>query len=219
VRAYNRVFLEIARFDRVGRRGWRGVASLTMLDAEFVGRMLSWSDTGAELERQGVIYAAILTEIRWRELFGKLIANSDMHFGNLSVFVKGTRATGLAPAYDMVPMSYAAQQAHIGEARFEPPLPSAADAAIWPTAYRAALDFWGRVACHRLVSGPFRKLARKNHARLLESRDVAALPRHSKRGWRPADRRCPSLGVSTTTKDTVGKQNTPACDAMSARMC
>jgi hypothetical protein len=58
----------------------------------------------------------------------------------------------------MLPMSYAPQQAHITEARFEPPLPSAADA-----------------ASRRLVSGPFRKLARANHARLLESRDVAAL--------------------------------------------
>jgi hypothetical protein len=175
VRAGNRMFLEVARFDRVGRRGRRGVVSLMMLDGEFVGRLLSWSDTGAELERHGVIDAAILTEIRWRELFGKLIANSDMHFGNLSLFVKGTRVTGLAPAYDMLPMSYSPQQAHITEAHFEPPLPSAADAAIWPTAYRAALDFWGRVASHRLVSGPFRKLAHRNHARLLESRDVAAL--------------------------------------------
>jgi hypothetical protein len=123
VRADNRMFLEIARFDRVGRCSRRGVISLMMLDAEFVGRLLSWSDTSV---------------------------------------------TGLAPAYDMLPMSYAPQQAHLAEAPFEPPLPSAADAAIWPTAYRAALDFWRRVASHRLVSGSFRKLARKSQAGLLD---------------------------------------------------
>jgi hypothetical protein len=53
--------------------------------------------TGAELERQGVIDAAILTEIRWCELFGKVIANGDMHFGNLSLFVKGSASPVLRP--------------------------------------------------------------------------------------------------------------------------
>ena len=174
-RARGRTFLEVQRFDRVGRRGRRGLVSMMMLDAEFVGRMLSWSDTGAELERQGIIDEAIRTDIRWRELFGQLIANTDMHFGNLSLFATGTRVTALAPAYDMLPSLYAPQQAHLATARFEPPLPSAADAPIWPKVHAAALDFWARVASHRLVSREFKRIARANRTTLAKSHDIASL--------------------------------------------
>jgi hypothetical protein len=175
VRGGGRVFLEVERFDRTARRGRRGLLSLTTLDAEFVGRVIGWSDTANELERLGIIDRVMATEIRWLELFGRLIANADMHFGNLSFYTRGTRISGVAPSYDMAPSLYAPQQAQLGDARFEPPLPGPDDAEIWTGAHRAALDFWRKVASHRLVSNEFKRLARVNRSRLVELRDFGGL--------------------------------------------
>ncbi|MDP3874321.1 MAG: type II toxin-antitoxin system HipA family toxin YjjJ [Methyloversatilis sp.] len=101
-------FLQIERFDRIGRLGRRALFSLTALDAEFVGEAsVGWPDIAARLAATGHIRpeAAAGAGLLWA--FGTLIGNSDMHAGNLSFVAEYGRPYDLAPAYDMTPMTFA----------------------------------------------------------------------------------------------------------------
>jgi hypothetical protein len=100
--------------------------------------------------------------VRFRELFGHLIANTDMHAANLSFFARGTRVVGLAPAYDMVPMLYANWHANVVEPRFELPTPSPGQADIWAEVCRLAEAFWSKVAAHPRISRGFQRIAQRN---------------------------------------------------------
>jgi hypothetical protein len=162
VQAGGRLFLEVERFDRMAGGGRRGLISLFALDAQFVGSFAGWVPAARALQRQGVIDAAAVDEVRWLSLFGRLIANTDMHEGNLSFFARGTRITDLAPAYDMSPALYAPTQGHLRTPPFQVPIPDPADGALWPSARAAAEQVWRAVATHPLVSPEFRAVARDN---------------------------------------------------------
>ncbi len=164
--AEDRVFLEVERFDRLPHGGRRGVISLWALDAEYAGRMNSWSDSAVRLQKKGVIDEGSVPMIRRLELFGGLIANTDMHPGNLSFFTKGARVTDLAPAYDMLPMRYSPRDGHSTDRDFEPPLPTGEDVLDFPAARRAAMEFWHRVAMDDAISEGFQSIARENEAKL-----------------------------------------------------
>lgn len=162
LREAGRVFLEVERFDRLLGIGRRGVISLFALDAEFVGRLHSWGDTATRLAALGKIAEDTRIEIRWRELFGHLIANTDMHAANLSFFTDGLQVIGLCPAYDMLPMAYAPQQGHLRQPPLTLPIPDPGDSPIWSDVCRAAADFWSAVASHPEVSEDFRRIAAAN---------------------------------------------------------
>lgn len=162
LQAGGRLFLEVKRFDRVGQHERRGVISFTALDAEWVGRMQSWTDTARHLVRQGRLREEALRETACLELFSKLIANTDMHHGNLSCICRGTTLVGLAPAYDVLPMLYAPVQGQLVERPFEPPIPSPADAPIWERVCAVAVELWERCAQHALVSERFQVIAGLN---------------------------------------------------------
>ena len=101
-------FLEVARFDRVGTLGRRGLLSLAALDAEFVGRAHQpWPVVVQRLAALGVVTpeAAQTAELLWA--FGTLMGNTDMHSGNLSFVSETGRPYEAAPAYDMTPMAFA----------------------------------------------------------------------------------------------------------------
>lgn len=100
-------FLEVRRFDRVGPVGRRALFSLQALDAEFVGSAGSWPLVVRALAREGVVehQAVAQTEVLWA--FGTLIANTDMHGGNLSFMAEQGRPYQIAPAYDMTCMAFA----------------------------------------------------------------------------------------------------------------
>jgi len=140
--------------------------------------MKSWSDSAAELARMGIIDAGALESTRWRELFGSLIGNTDMHPANLSFFATGARVLGIAPCYDMLPMLYTPQHGHVMVPELRPPTPSPEHAAHWDAASRAAADFWDQVASHAQVSRELRQAARDNRRAIDEWREVARrLPR------------------------------------------
>jgi hypothetical protein len=155
-------FLEVERFDRSPSGGRSGVLSLLALDAEFVGRMRSWSDSAVRLAELGVLPRPLLPDVTWLELFGHLIANTDMHGGNLSFSMRGNRVLELAPAYDMAPAQYAGQQGHLSDVLFRAPVPTPAFAGVWDSASRAALDFWHRASEHASISASFRRVAHQN---------------------------------------------------------
>lgn len=169
------VFLEMERFDRTAL-GRRGLMSLAALDLQYVGKLESWPSTATILAKQGHLDAATLLQINWLHLFGQLIANTDMHLGNLSVFTSATQIQSLAPAYDMLPMLYAPQQGHLPTRTFAPPLPPPhTDAPMWGDACQAAEQFWLLVHKDKRVSAGFRKIAGQNAGLVAASAKLSRL--------------------------------------------
>jgi len=177
----NRIFLEMERFDRT-LKGRKGLLSLRSLDLQFVGRLNSWTDTAEELFSQKRIDGAALQNIRWLEIFGRLIGNTDMHHGNLSFFHEEEKLMGLAPVYDMLPMLYAPQQNQIIPRNFQPSFPKASEMSVWTGAWKAACDFWMRVMSHEQISNQFREMAGENLKILAEwEKLVERLPKKNQR--------------------------------------
>ncbi|ASF46138.1 type II toxin-antitoxin system HipA family toxin YjjJ [Methylovulum psychrotolerans] len=101
-------FLEVVRFDHIGRLGRCALHSLTALDAEFAGLGIgSWPDIARVLANVRQINAKAVEGAAILWAFGTLIGNSDMHNGNLSFIAEHGRPYGIAPAYDMAPMAFA----------------------------------------------------------------------------------------------------------------
>lgn len=162
----DQIFLEVERFDRIPPKGRRGLISLLAIDAELVGSGRDWATSAGRLHEDGRIDAAARDEIRWRELFGRLIANTDMHQANLSFRFREPSILGVAPAYDMLPMLYAPQNEQLIERSFDPPTPRAQDADLWESACAAAGEFWDDVGADGRVSAPFRQVALENSRRV-----------------------------------------------------
>jgi HipA-like C-terminal domain len=106
-----RSYLESTRFDRVGASGRRHAVPLWAAHEAFVpGPKLSWSATCELLTTQRRLPLESAAQVSALRHFGRLIGNSDMHHGNLSLFVApGDAARGrftLAPVYDMLPMRW-----------------------------------------------------------------------------------------------------------------
>lgn len=170
--ASDQVFLEVERFDRVPGAGRRGVLSLFSLDAEYLGSMKGWTDSVTRLAGLGQVPKSAVHSTRLRELFGRLIGNTDMHAGNLSFFARGSRVLSLAPVYDMLPMLYAG--APVPGRELALPAPALGDAGVWREASRAALELWKASAREARVSASFKKIARENAARVEAWRKAAS---------------------------------------------
>lgn len=139
-----RTFLEVERFDRQGAHGRVPVCTLSSLNAALLGKAgQAWPPLAEALRRQGWLDAAAVrqTELLW--WFGRLIANTDMHEGNLA-FHPGLR---LAPAYDMLPMHYAPQRGgEVPPRTYAPARPLPQEKNAWQQAAEAALRYWLRCA-------------------------------------------------------------------------
>lgn len=157
-----RVFLEAERFDREGMHGRSPVCTLDALNAAFLGAPTTdWTRLVAELERRALLQTGVVPAVELLWWFGRLVANTDMHLGNLSFQV--APKLGLAPAYDMLPMAYAPLPGgEVPPRDFIPPLPVPAQRATWQTAATAALSFWRRASTDRRVSSPFQALCAAN---------------------------------------------------------
>jgi len=159
--AEGRRFLEVPRFDRMAAGGRRGVVSLEALHAAAVGtNSRNWPDAAAQLQRLGLIDEETLSTIQRLYLFGELIGNTDMHFGNLSFFLDDTLPLQPTPSYDMLPMLWApGSQGELIERDFRPlpPLPSMTEQ--WREAADWAESFWGRLIADDRLSNGFRPSA------------------------------------------------------------
>lgn len=178
--AGGRTFLESERFDRLPGHGRRGVISLFALDAQFLGALDGWIPTTERLSVLGVVPRDAVLTVRWRQRFGELIGNTDMHAGNLMFFMQTLKVQALAPAYDMSPARYAPRQSELPElAPLAPVFPGPDDGAVWTSVCEAAEDFWRAVERHDAISPSFRTLAARN-ARVV--RQQAELARRLPRG-------------------------------------
>lgn len=170
-----RVFLEVKRFDRIGKFGRRGLISLGSLDAEFSGTMNTWSKTAADLVNHKMIDAPLLEKIRFREIFGELIANNDMHLYNLSFFTQGNIITDLAPVYDMGPMLFMPRNNQIVKREFIPSLPLPENAKTWIAGLAAAEEFWHAVLEDKRISTNFKDIAMSCKIKIAELNNLTKL--------------------------------------------
>ncbi|WP_296510180.1 type II toxin-antitoxin system HipA family toxin YjjJ [Rhodoferax sp.] len=169
-----RVFLEVERFDRtpIGPAnpqglGRIGMVSLMVYDAEYVGAMDNWAATANRMQERQLLRPADARTLRLLEAFGVLIANTDRHYGNISLLLDDDD-WALAPAYDMLPMLYAP----VGGELVPRPLadrplqPTAATLPEWPQAMALARSFWSAAAADARISAGFRALCAGHLAQL-----------------------------------------------------
>jgi serine/threonine protein kinase HipA of HipAB toxin-antitoxin module len=164
-----RCFLEVERFDRHGLFGRSPLVSLGTLNAALVGDgTADWTRLAAKLQALGWLDASTVQRIAHLWWFGRLIANSDMHTGNLSFQPQlASGLLALAPAYDMLPMLYAPLAGgELPVRNFEPPLPLPPQRSTWMTACSAALEFWWGAAQDTRISASFQTLCRANAGKL-----------------------------------------------------
>jgi hypothetical protein len=160
-KAGGRTFLEVQRFDRVGESGRLPVCSWAALNAALVGKE-TWLDGAGELVRKRLLAPDGFAQVQRLWLFGKLIANTDMHDGNLS-FIPGTGGLTVAPAYDMLPMAYApGRGVELQEIEFAPVRALPAERSAWVDAAHAARLFWEEAAQDQRISAEFRRICATN---------------------------------------------------------
>jgi hypothetical protein len=177
LRHAGRTFLEVERFDRHGDLGRSPLVSLSIVDATFLGIGGSdWPRLAERLRAMQLLSAAHARAIESLWWFGRLIANSDMHTGNLSLVpqvtsvastARGNPSFAPAPTYDMLPMLYAPLAGgELPVRSFEPPLPLPTQRDVWQTACHAALGFWASAASDSRVSAGFAAECLSNRERL-----------------------------------------------------
>ena len=165
----HRAYLQVVRFDRFGLRGRRGVVSLGALDDDLFGeRNTTYIEAAGRLQGAGILSASESDQLRWIGIFGELIANTDMHYGNVSLFSTLQKSYRLAPLYDMLPMLYAPVAEEVQEREFVPRIPSTAAATQWKSASNAAVAFWKAISEDTRVSGEFRQIAAQNRDKVAE---------------------------------------------------
>ena len=136
-------FLETERFDRVGPRGRRGLLSLMALANEELGHIDSWTSAALALSKPPFsLPDADARNLRWLDVFGQLIGNTDRHFGNVSFLVDEDGGLRLAPAYDTLPMILAPAGDGLARRELTPIPPGGTNLDVWPDAARWATTYW-----------------------------------------------------------------------------
>ena len=161
-----RVFLESERFDRSPEGGRMGMVSLRVYDAQYVGEMDNWAATANRMAARNLLTDADARTLRLLEAYGVLIANTDRHYGNISLLLDQRGDWALSPAYDMLPMLYAPVGGELVLRDFaaRPLQPSAATLPQWGEAKLLAAAFWRAAAQDARVSDGFRAIAAENAA-------------------------------------------------------
>ena len=165
-----RVFLESERFDRTATGqtiGRIGMVSLSVYDAEYVGQEENWAATADRMATRGLLSAKDAAHLKFLEAYGRLIANTDRHYGNISLLLHGSKNGGdwaLSPTYDMLPMWYAPVGGELVARDFSarPLQPTAATLPEWPRAKALAVLFWQTAAKDPRISIEFRAIAALN---------------------------------------------------------
>jgi hypothetical protein len=145
--------------------------SLAVVDDEIYGRRDTWSALADRLAATGRLSEADASSLRWLSVFGSMIANTDQHFGNISL-IPYTERRGkfhLAPAYDMLPMLYCPKGSEADFPEYVPPFPTSGSLTNFDHAHRHALIFWMRAAGDSRISDEFRTVCAKNRDLLEQS--------------------------------------------------
>lgn len=170
-----RVFLESERFDRMPLQGDDphslggriGMVSMQVYNAEYVGEIDNWAATANRMAARNLLTQADARTLRLLEAYGQLIANTDRHYGNISLVLMGDD-WALSPTYDMLPMLYAPVGGELVPRDFasRPLQPTAATLGEWAEAQTLARAFWQAAAADERVSADFRVIAVENAAHI-----------------------------------------------------
>ncbi|MDR1190865.1 MAG: hypothetical protein LBK60_04250 [Verrucomicrobiales bacterium] len=126
-----------------------------------------WSAAADRLEQNGWLSAADADRLRFLWWFGNAIANSDRHYGNVSLQLTDTRPLTLTPAYDTLPMLYSPSvTGELIPREFTPTLPPPREAAVCQRATAAGLQFWQQVRVDHRLSENFRAIAADSERKL-----------------------------------------------------
>lgn len=158
-----RLFLESRRFDRSGMHGRMPMVSLQAADAEFTGLGSNWVRVMAALDKLGLVSRQHLIDVQLLWCFGRLINNTDMHLGNLSLAIEGD-VFRLLPAYDMCSMGFAPKGGELLPFEFATPdlEREGFDSAIPELARRMARSFWLRLKADPRISDELRQFLQNN---------------------------------------------------------
>lgn len=176
LQAGGRTFLEVERFDRHGMAGRSGLCSWAAINADWFGLTdHAWLEGSTALRGASLIDDATAQAIEQLTFFGSLIANTDMHDGNLSFLPRAStpaaHALCLAPVYDMLPMAYRPQVGvELPDVNFTPKLPLPGQRESWSNAACAAIHFWQRAADDPRISSAFREICARNAESVIEAR-------------------------------------------------
>ena len=138
-----------------------------MADAEFTGIGQPWSAIARALAEAARLSADDVARIERISAFGHLIANTDMHPGNLGLLHDTAERPGygqfvLAPVYDMLPMRYAPVAGEVLSRSFTVPAPVGGLIDAYAAMREPAQQFWRTVADDARISAAFRQIAAAN---------------------------------------------------------
>jgi len=161
-----RTFLESERFDRHGDFGRSPVATLASLQSALIGGApAQWPTIMRSRAAQGLFRAEAIARAEEMHWFGRFIANTDMHAGNLSLRPRGNHFE-LAPAYDMLPMHYSPLRGgEIPPRQFATealPLPLPGREGDWHRVAHAAVTFWLKASQDARINEDFRSICAAN---------------------------------------------------------
>lgn len=154
----NRCYLESVRFDRTAAGGRRHVVSLLALDAAYYGDLSSpWYQAARRLERDGFLDGESAERMRIIWWFGQCIGNTDMHYGNVSLYFGSDWPLTLAPVYDMSPMAlHPRRDGSLPDGLPEMVLAPPEEAIAYEKASAIAEDYRERVLSDSRVSSSFK---------------------------------------------------------------
>jgi len=160
-----RLFLESTRFDRSGEFGRMPLVSLQAVDAEFTGLGSSWPAVMRGLAHRGLVNMQHVYDAEYLWCFGRLINNTDMHLGNLSLSIEGG-VFRILPVYDMCSMGFSPRGGEVMPLEFTTP-EIGRDVTLQEEALvgvrKMAHSFWDAVARDGRISEEFRSfLSRGN---------------------------------------------------------
>jgi HipA-like C-terminal domain len=167
VQSDQRTYLESVRFDRVGQSGKRHVVPLAPIHKAFVGGSRhNWAASCDKLAELGHLPRQDAQTMHVLLYFGRLIGNTDMHFGNLSLVVSDMSRLSnpkfsLAPCYDMLTMAYKPGEFRSG-ASYDPlevPRQPLGAAVPWQQALTISKEFWETLENAEAVSADMRRVA------------------------------------------------------------
>lgn len=167
-----RVFLEVVRFDRVGLKGRRPMATFAALDGDLGMLDQNWTALARELGRLRQLPAKDVETVEILDLYGALIGNTDRHHGNIALAWRFDQAHALLPAYDMLPMLYR-PNAHgeIIAREWVPNLGARLELRHLPQCYRMANQFWTEVLNDARISTGFKQDVAERHLSTLRNLD------------------------------------------------
>ena len=160
VQTSGRTFLEVLRFDRTPCLGRKGMVSLDAISNEFIGHNKAWDEQAKSLLALGKISTSDYQLILKVFSFGRLIANEDMHNGNLSFFLADDFSLSLAPIYDMLPMRFAPTiHGEVVEREIKIPPATVLTQDVWSEVCSWARYYWQQVAVDERISAEFKAIA------------------------------------------------------------